>query len=282
MTDAADLALARRLADQADEIARRYFRAPNLGTEDKVDGSPVTEADREIERALRAAIRAEHPGDAFVGEEFGAHGRGSRRWIIDAIDGTASFVAGEPEWSTHIALEEDGTVTLGMVSAPALGHRWWATPGTGAWTGPCAADPSTPPRRLTLTAGEDPKEAAIGIWPPPSRLSETERAAAARLAAGTATVLPSLDWSTAGPTAPPPGKPSTGTGTCHGALLVVTGKLDAFLLLNAGPWDIAAVLPIVEEAGGTFSDLSGRRRTDTGTALFARPGLHQQILRLAE
>ncbi len=276
MTDSADLALAHRLADQAAEIARRYFRAPDLGAEDKGDGSPVTEADREVERALRASIRSEHPGDAFVGEEFGTDGRGSRRWIIDAIDGTASFVAGEPEWSTLIALEERGAVTLGMVSAPALGRRWWATPGAGAWTGPDRPDPSAPPRRLTLKAGGNAD--IIGIWPPPSRLSESERAAAARLAACAIAVLPPLDWSTPAPTTPPPSKPSTGSGTCHGALLVATGKVDAFLLLNAGPWDIAAVIPIVEEAGGTFSDLAGHRRTDTGTALFARPGLHQQLL----
>lgn len=282
MTDSADLALALRLADQADEIARRYFRAADLGAERKGDGSPVTEADREIERVLRASIRAEHPGDAFVGEEFGAQGRSRRRWIIDAIDGTASFIVGDPEWSTLVALEDHGDVTLGMVSAPALGRRWWAMPGTGAWMGPCPSDPSVPPVRLTLTARGNAKDAAIGIWPPPSRLSAVERDAAARLAAGTATVRPVLDWSAADHTPPPPSKPSTGSGTCHGALLVATGKLDAFLLLGAGPWDIAAVIPIVEEAGGTFSDLSGQRRTDTGSALFARPDIHQQLLNMAK
>ncbi|MFJ9631698.1 inositol monophosphatase family protein [Streptomyces sp. NPDC101175] len=281
MTDSADLALALRLADRADEIAWRYFRAPDLAAERKGDGSPVTEADREIERVLRASIRAEHPGDAFIGEEFGAQGHSRRRWIIDAIDGTASFVMGDPEWSTLIALEDHGDVRLGMVSAPALGRRWWATPGNGAWTGPCPSDPSAPPSRLTLTPRGNAQDAAIGIWPPPFRLSATERDAAARLAAGTATVLPALDWSTADHPTPPPSKPSTGSGTCHGALLVATGILDAFLLLGAGPWDIAAVIPIVEEAGGTFSDLSGQRRTDTGAALFARPDIHQQLLTMA-
>lgn len=90
-----------------------------------------------------------------------------------------------------------------------------------------------------------------------------------------------LDWSTTAPLTPPACKPSTGSGTCHGALLVATGRLDAFLLLGAGPWDTAAPIPIVEEAGGIFSDLAGRQRTDTGAALFARPGLHQQLLRIA-
>ncbi|WP_123971456.1 inositol monophosphatase family protein [Streptomyces sp. Ag109_O5-1] len=78
-----------------------------------------------------------------------------------------------------------------------------------------------------------------------------------------------------------PRKPSTGSGTCHGALLVATGQLDTFLLLGAGPWDIAPLIPIVQEAGGTFSDLAGQYRTDTGAALFARPGLHQQLLDIA-
>ncbi|MGQ4419717.1 inositol monophosphatase [Streptomyces sp. SAS_269] len=85
---------------------------------------------------------------------------------------------------------------------------------------------------------------------------------------------PALDWSQPDPAAPVPKKPSKGSGTCHGALLVATGQLDAFLLLGAGPWDIAVVIPIVQEAGGVFSDLFGRQRADTGAALFARPGLH--------
>jgi len=94
-------------------------------------------------------------------------------------------------------------------------------------------------------------------------------------------VRPLLDWTAADPTAPDPRKPSAGSGTCHGALLVAAGQLDAFLLLGAGPWDIAPLIPIVQEAGGTFSDLTGQYRTDTGAALFARPGLHQQLLDIA-
>ncbi|MCI3276648.1 inositol monophosphatase family protein [Streptomyces cylindrosporus] len=281
MTDLADLELVHRLADEADAIARRYFSSATIESRAKSDGSPVTDADREIEFVLRSLIRQECPGDAFIGEEFGALGHGRRRWIIDAIDGTASFIAGEPEWSTLIALEEDGRITLGMVSAPALGRRWWARPDSGSWTGSCPSNPDTPAHRLALTEGPSAQNAAIGIWPPPSRLNQQERAAAARLARGVRQVRPLLDWTTADPTAPAPRKPSTGSGTCHGALLVATGQLDAFLLLGAGPWDIAPLIPIVQEAGGTFSDLTGQHRTDTGAALFARPGLHQQLLDMA-
>ena len=281
VTDPADLELVHRLADEADAIARRHFSSATIESRAKSDGSPVTDADREIEIVLRSLIRQECPSDAFTGEEFGAHGHGRRRWIIDAIDGTASFLAGEPEWSTLIALEEDGRVTLGMVSAPALGRRWWARPDSGSWTGPCPSSPDAPAHRLALTEGGSAQNAAIGIWPPPSRLNQQERAAAARLARGVTHVRPLLDWTTADPTAPAPRKPSTGSGTCHGALLVATGQLDAFLLLGAGPWDIAPLIPIVQEAGGTFSDLAGQHRTDTGAALFARPGLHQQLLDIA-
>ncbi|MFG2025706.1 inositol monophosphatase family protein [Streptomyces sp. NPDC048825] len=103
--------MAHRLADQADAIARSYFSTAAIGARTKSDGSPVTDADREIEIALRSLIRQEYPDDAFIGEAFGAHGHGRRRWIIDAIDGTASFLAGEPEWSTLIAVEEDGRVS---------------------------------------------------------------------------------------------------------------------------------------------------------------------------
>ena len=281
MTDPADLALAHRLADRADAIARRHFSAAAVASRTKSDGSPVTDADREIELVLRSLIRQECPDDAFLGEEFGARGHGRRRWIIDAIDGTASFLAGEPEWSTLIAVEEDGRVILGLVSAPVLGRRWWAGPGSGSWTGPCPCDPAAPAQRLALTAGGRAQDAAIGIWPPPSRLNQQERRVAARLARGVSGVLPRLDWTTADPTVPAPRKPSAGSGTCHGALLVATGQLDAFLLLGAGPWDIAPLIPIVQEAGGTFSDLTGQDRTDTGAALFARPGLHRQLLDIA-
>ncbi|MET7572140.1 inositol monophosphatase family protein [Streptomyces sp. NPDC005492] len=278
MTDPADLELAHHLADRADAISRRYFSTARIESRTKSDGSPVTDADREIETVLRSLIRQECPDDAFTGEELGAHGRGGRRWIIDPIDGTASFLAGQPEWSTLIAVEEDGRIALGMVSAPALGRRWWARPDSGSWTRPCPSNSAAPAHRLILAEGDGAQTAGIGIWPPPSRLDQRERRVAATLARNVSHVRPALDWTAADPTTPAPRKPSTGSGTCHGALLVATGQLDAFLLMGAGPWDIAPLIPVVQEAGGTFSDLTGRYRTDTGAALFARPGLHQQLL----
>lgn len=280
MPDSADLTCAHDLADHAASIARRHERAGEKAVQIKSDGSPVSAADREIEEALLRRIHEQHPDDAIVGEESGAHGQGRRRWIIDAIDGTASFLAGDPEWSTLIALEVDGRITLGMVSAPALGRRWWALPNHGAWAGPLPAHPALA-HPLRISEGGNAAASALGIWPPPTRLNKAQRVVATALAARTARTTPALDWSKADSTARLPKKPSTGSGTCHGALLVATGQLDAFLLLGAGPWDIAALIPIVQEAGGVFSDLSGQQRTDTGAALFARRGLHDQLLGIA-
>ena len=272
-----DLAFGHRLADAADAIALRHFGAEGTAWHAKGDGSPVSIADEQIEQALRAAIQRERPGDSVLGEEFGALGHGQRRWIIDAIDGTASFLAGEPEWSTLIALEEAGTVVLGLVTAPALRRRWWAARGTGAWTQ--ATEPSAAPaQRVTIAGASSLDEAAVGIWPPPARLSPSNLAIAARLAAAARDTRPEADWT--GPTGPtgPIRKPSTGSGTCHGALLVATGQLDAFLLLGAGPWDIAALVPIIEEAGGTYTELADAPSPDTASALFTNPDLRQQII----
>ncbi|MEY9844823.1 inositol monophosphatase [Streptacidiphilus sp. MAP5-3] len=277
-----DSAFAHRLADAADAIALRSFRSGGTAWRAKSDGSPVSVADEQIEHTLRNLIQRERPGDAVLGEEFGAAGCGQRRWVIDAIDGTASFLAGEPEWSTLIALEEDGTVVLGLVTAPALRRRWWAARGTGAWTQ--ATDPaaSAPVERVTITGASNLGDAAIGIWPPPARLSPADLTVAARIAAAVRSTRPEADWTDPTRSSGPIRKPSTGTGTCHGALLVATGQLDAFLLLGAGPWDIAALVPIVEEAGGTYAGLTDAPSTDTtASALFTNPSLRQEIINIA-
>jgi histidinol-phosphatase len=273
-----DLTLAHHLADQADAIALRHLAAGNVSAQIKNDGSPVTAADHEVEEALRACLRRQRPDDAFLGEEGGAHGNGHRRWIIDAIDGTASFLAGHPEWGTLIALEEHGAITTGLVTAPALGRRWWASCGTGTWTGtlPIAAQPRS--REVTVAPPTDLHGATIGIWPPPSRLAQSDRALAAKVAALAKSTRPAVDWTSTDPSDAPISKPSTGSGTCHGGLLVATGQLDAFLLLGAGPWDIAALVPIVQEAGGLYADLTNSPQAHARAALFSTIGLHQQIL----
>lgn len=272
-----DLAFAHRLADTADAIGLRHFAAGDTAWRAKSDGSPVSAADERIELALRALILRERPSDAVLGEEFGTSGTGRRRWIVDAVDGTASFLAGEPEWSTLIALEQHGCVTLGLVTAPALQRRWWAGRGTGAWT-QSTADTTPGAEPLVISGAQSLAESSVGIWPPPARLSPQNTALAARIAAAARTARPALNWADPNPTREAIRKPSTGTGTCHGALLVATGQLDAFLLLGAGPWDIAPLVPIIEEAGGSYDDLTTTPSTGTVSALFTNHALRQQIL----
>jgi histidinol-phosphatase len=283
----ADVVLAHRLADRADAVATRHFAAGRgIAWQAKGDGSPVTAADHEVEDAIRALIHQARPADAFLGEESGAHGgQARRRWIVDAIDGTASFVAGEPEWGTLIALADGEDVGLGVVSAPACGTRWWAARGGGAWSAALPMDPAGPATRLAtqlaVTTATNVRDAAIGIWPPPTRLDARSRHLAAALAAQARSTTPTLDWHSTLAPPTPVREPSTGSGTCHGALLVATGRLDAFLLLGTGPWDVAALVPIVEEAGGAYRDLSDGSGSATQTALFSAAGIHRQLLDIA-
>ena len=126
---ASDLQLALTAADLADRLTLSSFRRPSLGCETKPDLSPVTEADNAAEVVIRQLIARERPADAVLGEEMGSSGAGYRRWLIDPIDGTVNFVRGIPVWATLVGLEVDGVMEIGVVSAPALGRRWWAATG---------------------------------------------------------------------------------------------------------------------------------------------------------
>ena len=130
-----DLRFAHVLADAADDVTMRRFRALDLRVEAKPDLTPVSDADLAAEEALRSLLRRGRPRDAVIGEEFGQDGSSRRSWVLDPIDGTKNFVRGVPVWATLIALLVDGAPTVGMVSAPALTRRWWASRGGGAWTG---------------------------------------------------------------------------------------------------------------------------------------------------
>ena len=140
---------------------------------------------------------------------------------------------------------------------------------------------SAPVQRVTITGASNLGEAAMGIWPQPARLSPSNLAVAARIAAAVRRTSPEADWTDATRPFGPIRKPSTGTGTCHGALLVATGQLDAFVLLGAGPWDIAVLIPIIEEAGGAYVELTDTPATETASALFTNPDLRQQIVDIA-
>src|SRR5581483_9195703 len=142
-----DLGLALELADVADAITLARYGAADLVVETKPDLTPVTEADTAVERALRERLSSDLPDDSVVGEEFGVSSApdASRRWIVDPIDGTKNYVRGIPVWATLLALEDGGRLRVGVVSAPALGRRWWAVRGQGAFV---ADDLSDAPRAL--------------------------------------------------------------------------------------------------------------------------------------
>ena len=250
----ADLALANRLADAASRISMVHFRrAPRQWA--KADGSLVTEADLAVEHELRALLALERPDDAILGEEAGATGRGSRRWIIDAIDGTVDFARGTPNWCTLIALEIDGRLAVAVCEQPAQARRYWATRGGGAFR---QASRDTAPQRLRVSdvARIDGARSVVSSdqW---LRDDESRRSAAAlRVVTQSVPVVE------------------------HPAIQVASGGFDYVVFFIAGAWDVAAPALIVEEAGGRFTDLAGQPALDSGNGVFSNGLLHDAVLAL--
>jgi histidinol-phosphatase len=210
----------------------------------------VTEADRAVEDMLRARIESDRPSDGVLGEEYGeTEGAGDRRWIVDPLDGTMNFVRGIPNWGTLIALERSGEVVVGVASAPALRRRWWAARGTGAF-----ADSE----RIHVSAVRAVEDALLCYTTGPAfdkyGLGDQFRALAART------------WQ------------ARGFGDLWGHMLVAQGSADIAVEPIVSIWDVAPLLVIVEEAGGRFTDLTGERRTDGGTALTTNALLHDAVL----
>jgi histidinol-phosphatase len=250
-----DLALALALADAADEISGSRFGALDLRVETKPDATPVTDADRAVERTIREALRRRRPGDSVVGEEYGETGTGARRWVVDPIDGTKNFVRGVPVWATLIALMEAGEVYVGVVSAPALGRRWWASRGQGAWLSVFGGEP----RHLHVSGVAGLADASVSY----SSLHGWEDAPGGREG------LLALDrqvWRT------------RGFGDFWQHAMVAEGVLDAAAEPDVTLWDLAALAVLVEEAGGTFTDLRGRRGPAGGSVLASNGALHDTVL----
>lgn len=181
MTATEDLELIQQLADTAGGISLPYFTAGAVPTQTKPDGSPVTQADREVEQAIRDRLDASRPGEVVIGEELGSHGTASRRWIVDPIDGTANFAAGRPEWSTLLAVEADGEIVTGLISAPALGRRWWATRSAGAWTSTSTHERQGNREPLAVSSIATLNTATIAIWPLSAWVPPQHAAAGRRL-----------------------------------------------------------------------------------------------------
>jgi histidinol-phosphatase len=237
----ADLELAHRLADAADHISLARFRARDFTVETKTDRTPVTEADRAVEEELRTILRVERRRDAILGEEAGQSGKGRRRWLIDPIDGTRNYSRGIPVWATLIALEVDGRVQLGVVSAPALHRRWWAERGAGAHA---SGD------RVHVSAVRRAEDAVLCF-----ALEHQLPGLAARA------------WH------------ARAYGDFWSHMLVAEGAVDGAIdAIGVSVWDLAAVQVIVEEAGGTFTDFAGEHRVDGGSAISSNGHLHGALL----
>ncbi|WP_350349579.1 histidinol-phosphatase [Agromyces sp. G08B096] len=250
-----DLALALQLADRADEISLGRFRAVDLEVSTKPDRTPVTEADLAVERAIREQLAAARPSDGVLGEEFGTEGTGRRQWIIDPIDGTANFLRGVPVWGTLIALAIDGEPVLGVASSPALGRRWWAARGAGAWT---TDAPGAEPRGIRVSAVTELRDASLSFqslaqWRDAGYLDRL-----LRLSEGV--------WR------------DRAYGDLWSYMLLAEGLIDITGEFDVKVYDLAALIPIVEEAGGRFTAIDGRAGAGHGSALATNGRLHDSVL----
>lgn len=233
-----DLALAQRLAYLAAEIALPLFQR-GVAVRRKADASPVTEADLTVERELVDVLARERPDDAVIGEEFGVRGRSARRWIIDPIDGTHHFVAERPNWGTHVALEQDGEIVLGVITRPVLDRRWWAARGGGAHRS-ALAEPG-PPTRLRTSGVTALRDSRVSVWAHEGdETLERLKRSGARI------------------------------DTDFGALLrLAEGELEVLIDTTGKVWDRAPAIVLIEEAGGRYSDGLGGRRPDVGQGRFS-------------
>ena len=242
-----DLALAHELAAAASEIALRFFKQ-DVNVNLKPDGTEVTPVDFEVERFLVERLSKDRPGDGILGEELGATGPSKRRWILDPIDGTSNFIAGKSQWGTHIALECEGEVVLGVISRPVLAKHWWAVRGGGAYSG-AADSPATSEIPLRVSTTASLTESVIAVWAePPHRAIDRVRSFATLAAADLDAILQ-----------------------------LAEGSLDAVIDPTGRAWDHAPAVVLVEEAGGRFSDAEGGRRIDRGEGRYSNGRIHQAL-----
>ena len=259
-TIADDLALALAAAANADLVSLDRFKALDLVVSTKPDNTPVTDADQAVERIIRKTIEASRPTDHIFGEEMGSSSsepgpQSGRQWIIDPIDGTAGFSRGIPIWGTLIALAIDGKPVVGVVSAPALGQRWWGGKGVGAWTQRSGEKEAT---ALAVSNVQNLSDATFSYNSMVGWLDD-----------GRAQALKSLVQSV---------WRARAIGDFWAYMLVAEGALDIAGEADLQPYDMAALVPIVEEAGGRFSSLDGHEGIWDGTALATNSFLHDEVL----
>jgi histidinol-phosphatase len=245
----ADLSLALELADAADAITSRHFQSTTLAVRTKIDMTPVSEADEGAERAIRAILARERPDDGILGEEYGTSGSQTRRWIIDPIDATKNYVRGIPIYATLIGLAENDRIVAGVVSAPALGRRWWAARGEGAF---CNGRP------IHVSRIESLNEAHIAY----DSVTDFDKSGQ------TDPFLKLVRQCTR----------ARGFGDFWIHMLVAEGAIEIAVEPEVAAWDMAAIQVIVEEAGGRFTDVRGNARFDGGSGISTNGALHDVVL----
>ena len=249
-----DLRLAHVLADDADSLTQARFKALDLHVMSKPDLTPVTDADKAVEESIRRTLSRVRSRDAVTGEEQGSTGHSQRRWVIDPVDGTKNFVRGVPVWATLIALVVDDEVVLGVVSAPQLQRRWWASVGNGAWTGRSLLK-ATQCQVSDVRRLEDASlsYSSLGGWEQRGRLDDFQ-------------ALSRRCWRT------------RAYGDFWSYMLVAEGAVDLAAEPELEVYDMAALDIVVREAGGQFTSLDGAPGPFGGNALASNGHLHEAAL----
>lgn len=249
-----DLRLAHIMADAVDRLTLARFNSQDFAVETKPDLTPVTDADREAEQLIRSQLSRVRTRDSILGEEFGESGSSHRQWVIDPIDGTKNFVRGVPVWATLIALLDHGKPVVGLVSAPALQRRWWAAEGTGAYTGRSLAKAT----KISVSAVSQLSDASLSYsslsgW---KELGQRENFIE----------LTDQLWRT------------RAYGDFWSYMMVAEGVVDIAAEPELNLYDMAALVPIITEAGGRFTSLAGQDGPHGGNALASNGHLHQDVL----
>ncbi|GAA1293143.1 MULTISPECIES: inositol monophosphatase family protein [Brachybacterium] len=249
-----DLRLAHVLADAVDQLTMSRFKAQDLEVSTKPDLTEVTDADQAAEKIVRSQLARSRSRDQVIGEEYGTTGSASRQWVIDPIDGTSNFVRGVPVWATLIGLIEDGRPVVGLVSAPSLSRRWWGGLDVGSWTGSRITNAS----RLQVSQVDRLEEASLSYsslhgWADHDRLPQMLN-------------LMQRFWRT------------RAYGDFWSYMLVAEGAVDAACEPELALHDMAALVPILTEAGGRFTSLEGEDGPFGGSAIATNSLLHEEIL----
>lgn len=259
ISQSALVAFAHELADLTDKAVMPHFRKKiAVANKDTAGGfDPVTAADRAAERVVRKAIRARFPDHAITGEEFGSVGASDYRWVIDPIDGTRAFIIGAPLWGTLIGLLSAGTPTLGLMSQPFTRERFWSDGRSSRWSGPDGKTKVIRTRPCASLSG------AVLTTTHPDLFTGDEVPAFAA-------VRKAVRMTRFG-------------GDCYGYCLLAAGHVDLVIEAGLKPYDIVALIPIIEAAGGVVTTWDGRPATEGGRIVAAGdPRIHRQAMALLE